>query len=76
MNVAIPEVFHIKSTSEEKVSKIMQNIEISKAAGIDEFPGRFLKDGGEIFSKPISETCQQSRKTPTYFEERQKRQPI
>ena len=54
----------------------MENIEISKAAGIDEFPGRFLKDGGEILSKPISETCLQSHKTPTYFPERQKRQPI
>ena len=76
LNVAIPEVFHIKSTSEENYSKIMENIEISKAAGIDEFPGRFLKDGGEILSKPISETCLQSHKTPTFFQERQKRQPI
>ena len=34
-NFAIREVFHIKSTSEEKSFKIMENIEISKASGID-----------------------------------------
>ena len=33
------------------------NIEISKATGIDKLPGRFLKDGAEILSKPISEIC-------------------
>ena len=37
-NLAFPEVFHIKSTFEEKVFKIMQ-IEISKAAGIDKLSG-------------------------------------
>ena len=36
-NFVIPEVIHIKSTLEEKVFKIMENIEISK------LPGRFLK---------------------------------
>ena len=33
----------------------MENIEISKTTGIDKLPGRFLKDGSEILSKPISE---------------------
>ena len=56
-NFAIPEIFHIKSTSEENVFKIMENIEISKAAGIFKLPGRFLKDGAEILSQPISEIC-------------------
>ena len=56
-NFDIPEVFHIKSTSEEKVFKIMENIDISKAAGIDNLLGRFLKDGAEILSKPISKLC-------------------
>ena len=35
----------------------MKNIEISKASGIDKLPGRFLKDGSKILSKPISEIC-------------------
>ena len=41
-NFDIPEVFHIKSTSEEKVFKIMENIDISKAAGIDNLRGNFI----------------------------------
>ena len=56
-NFAIPELFGIKSTSQEKVFKIMENIGISKASGIDKLPGRFLKDGAKILSKPIRETC-------------------
>ena len=35
----------------------MENIEISKAAGIDKLSGMFLKDGAEILSKPITEIC-------------------
>ena len=54
-NFAIREVFHIKSTSEEKVFKIMEYIGIYQSAGIDELPGRFLKDGAEILSEPNSE---------------------
>ena len=57
LNFVIPELFHIKSTSEEKVFKIMQNIEISKTSGTDKLPGRFLKDGTKILSKSISEIC-------------------
>ena len=56
-NFAIPELFHIKSTLEEKVFKIIKNIEICKASGIDKLPGRFLKDGTKILSMPISEIC-------------------
>ena len=56
-NFAIPELFHIKSTSEENVFKIMENIEIFEASGIDKLPGRFLKGGVKILSKPISEIC-------------------
>ena len=54
-NFAIPEVFHIKNISEEEVFKIMENIEISKATSTEKLPGRFLKDGTVILSKPISE---------------------
>ena len=36
----------------------MKNIELFKPAGIDSrLPGRFLKDGADILSKPISEIC-------------------
>ena len=56
-NFAIPELLHIKSTSEEKVFKMMENIEISKASSIEKLPGEFLKDGAKILSKPIREIC-------------------
>ena len=35
----------------------MENIEISKASGIEKLPGRFLRDGTKILFKPISEIC-------------------
>ena len=54
-NLAILEMFHIKNISEQKVFKVMEKIEISKAAGIGKLSGMFLKDGAEILSKPISE---------------------
>ena len=50
-------MLHIRRTSEEKVFKIMEITEISKAAGIDKLPGKFLKDSGEVLSKPIIEIC-------------------
>ena len=53
-------MFHIKNTSEEKIFKIMEKIEVSKAPGIDKLTGRFKKDGAEILFKPISEICNAS----------------
>ena len=37
--------------SQEEVFKIMPNIGISEAAGIDNLPGELLKDGAEIITK-------------------------
>ena len=53
----ISDDFCLSNTSEEKVLKIMTNIEISKAAGVDKLSGRFLKDGANILAKPISTPC-------------------
>ena len=41
----ISDDFCLDNTFEEKVLKIMTNIDISKAAGVDRLSGRFLKDG-------------------------------
>ena len=46
--------FCLNNISEEKVLKIMTNIESSKAAGVDRLPGKFLKDGTNISVKQIS----------------------
>ena len=35
----------------------MKNAEVTKAAGIDQISGKFLKDGAQILAKPISELC-------------------
>ena len=40
-NFAISHVLPIKSIWEEKVFKVIENIEIPKATGIDKFPGGF-----------------------------------
>ena len=53
----ISDDFCLNNTSEEKVLKIMTNIEISKAAGVDKLSSRFLKDGANILAKPISTLC-------------------
>ena len=53
----ISDDFCLSNTSEEKVLKIMTNIEIFKAAGVDKLFGRFLEDGANILVKPISTLC-------------------
>ena len=47
----IEEPFHLSDTSEEDVFELMQNIKISKAAGIENLSGKLLKDGTEILAE-------------------------
>ena len=49
--------FQLKLTTEDIVLKLLKNIDISKAAGIDNLPGRFLKDDAVILAKPVTEIC-------------------
>ena len=44
-------------TTEKEDLKILQCIDISKAAGTNKISGRFLKDGANILPKPIAEIC-------------------
>ena len=53
----IEKIFHLSDASKEEVSKIMQNIKISKAACLDKLPQNFLKGKTEILSRPVSEIC-------------------
>ena len=53
----IEKPFHLSITSQEEVFKIIENIDISKAAGIDNPSGKFLKDGVEILARTLSEIC-------------------
>ena len=47
----------MKQTTEDIVLKLLKNIDISKAAGVDNLPGRLLKDGAVILAKPITKIC-------------------
>ena len=49
--------FHLTSVSENSILTILKAIQVSKAAGIDNLSGRFLKDGAKVLSKPISALC-------------------
>ena len=49
--------FQLKKTTEYIVLKLLKNIDISKAAGVDNLPGRFLKDGAVILAKPLTKIC-------------------
>ena len=54
LSFTISNDFWLSNTSEEKVLKLMINIKSSKAAGVDELSGKFLKDGTNTLVKPIS----------------------
>ena len=53
----IEKPFHLTLTSQEEVFRIIRNIDISKAAGIDHLSGKILKDRAEILAKPLSVIC-------------------
>ena len=53
----ISDYFCLSNTPEEKVLKIMRNIESSKSVGVGKLSGRFLKDGVNILEKTISAIC-------------------
>ena len=56
----------MKPTTEDIVLKLLKNIDISEAAGVDNLPGRFLKDGAVILAKPVPEICNISIKSKSF----------
>ena len=44
-------------TEKDYVLKTLKDINISKAAGIDRLPRRFLKDGADVLAKPVIDIC-------------------
>ena len=61
-NLNITTKFQLKPTTEDIVLKLLKNIDISKAAGVDNLPERFLKDGAVILAKSVSKICNLSIK--------------
>ena len=65
-NLNITTKFQLKATTEDIVLKLLRNIDISKAAALDNVPGRFLKDGAVILAKPVTEICNLSIKSKIF----------
>ena len=47
--------FQLLEMSPEKISSILKGLNPSKAAGIDNLSGKFLKDGAHVLARPISQ---------------------
>ena len=52
--------------SEETVLIALENIEPTKAAGIDNIPGRFIRDAASILARPITQLCNLSFKLSSF----------
>ena len=49
--------FSLKATNHEVVLKMLEEINPSKAMGIDNIGGKFLKDGASILAELITKLC-------------------
>ena len=45
--------FEFSNVSEEDVKKILRSLDTSKAAGNDQIPAKFLRDGAEVLALPL-----------------------
>ena len=61
--------FEFSSVSEEDVKKILLSLDTSKAAGIDQIPVKFLRDGAEVLALPLGNIINLSIKLSTFPEE-------
>ena len=55
--ISLSENFELDWITEGYLFNILKNFEVTKAAGIDQITGTFLKDGARILKKTISELC-------------------
>ena len=58
--------FQLKRTTEDIVLKLLKTTDISKAAGVDNLPERFLNDGAVILAKAVTEICNLSIKSKIF----------
>ena len=61
--------FNFQSIDKEHIYILLQKINESKASGIDNISGKFLKDGASILSGPISDLCNLSILLSSFPEE-------
>ena len=53
----LTEPFSLAPTSPENVLKLLEEINPSKATGLDNIAGKFIKDGATVLTGPITELC-------------------
>ena len=49
--------FNLATVSENTILTILKNTKVSKAAGLDNLSGCFLKDGAKVLAKPVTDLC-------------------
>ena len=59
-------IFKFDYVSEEVVIDLLNNVEPSKAAGIDNINGRFIKDGANVLAHPVTQLCNLSIKLSSF----------
>ena len=62
----VPNGFKFSQTNVTTVTKISENIDFSKAAGIDNLVGKFIKDGTQVIAFPITQICNLSIKSCSF----------
>ena len=60
------EKFELLCITEEITNKLLRCLDVSKAPGMDEISSKFLKDGAEVWTKPICDTINISIKLSTF----------
>ena len=58
--------FKFSNVTEESVLKILKDIDPTKAAGMDNISGRFIKDAAPVLAKPITQLCNLSIKLSSF----------
>ena len=53
--LSLSENFKLDSIAEGHLFNLLKNIKVTKAVGIDQISGKFLKDGARILTKPVIE---------------------
>ena len=64
--LSLSENFKLGSRTEVYLFNILKNVEVTKAAGIDQISG--IKDGAWILEKPISELCSLSMTLESFLD--------
>ena len=50
-------IFTFQTIESSSILKLLKNVEVNKAAGIDDISGRFLKDRADILAIPVTQIC-------------------